>query len=186
VVGTVVLIFNPLSIKGLSELLKLHTSHTHNTLHSLHSLLLVPDGAEDPILTFHKSFPDFLTDPDRCKDRRFLVDPAVHHAKIVLLCLDLMRERLRKNIYNLGDHAVLSEVEDLSAHCKDHIGDALKYPCCSWATHLLRIPGSSSCIKEVEKGINQFFTICLPYWTEVLALTGNLGSGVYAINDVEQ
>ena len=185
VVGTVVLVFNPLSIKGLSELLKLHTSHTHNTLHSLHSLLLVPDGAEDPILTFHKSFPDFLTDPDWCKDRRFLVDPAVH-AKIVLLCLDLMRERLRKNICNLCDHAVLSEVEDPSACCKDHIGDAIKYACCSWATHLLRIPGSSSCIKEVKKGINQFFTICLPYWIEVLALTGNLGSGVYAINGVEQ
>ena len=186
VVGTVVLIFNPLSIKGLSDLLKLQTSHIHSTLRSLHSLLLVPDGTEDPILTFHKSFPDFLTDPERCKDRRFLVEPADHHAKILLSCLDLMRERLKKNICNLDDHAVLSEVKDLSASCKIHIGDALRYACKFWTKHLLKIPGSISCIKEVEEKINQFFTTCLPYWIEVLALTGNLGAGVYVINDVEQ
>ena len=186
VVGTVVLILNALSIKGLSDLLKLQTSHIHSTLRSLHSLLLVPDGIEDPILTFHKSFPDFLTDPERCKDQRFLVEPADHHAEILLSCLDLMRERLKKNICNLDYHAVLNEIKDLSAQCKDHIGDALKYACQFWTKHLLRIPGSISCIKEVEEKINQFFTTCLPYWIEVLALTGSLGIGIYAISDVEK
>jgi len=185
-VGTVVLIFNPLSIKGLSELLGYDTSDIRSTIRSLHSLLLVPDGTEDPICTIHKSFPDFLTDPERCKDNRFLVEPAVHHTEILLLCLKLMRERLKKNICNLDDHSVLSEVKDLSARCKDNIGDALEYSCCFWTKHLLRIPHSISCIKEVEKGIKEFFTTCLPYWIEVLALTGNLGTGVHAINDIEQ
>jgi len=185
-VGAVVLIFNPLSIKGLSELLGYDISDIRSTIRSLHSLLLVPDGTEDPILTFHKSFPDFLTDPERCKGNRFLVEPAVHHTEILLLCLKLMKERLKKNICNLDDHSVLSEVKDLSALCKDYIGDALEYSCCFWTKHLLRIPGSVSHIKEVEEGIDEFFTTCLPYWIEVLALTGNLGAGVYAINDVEQ
>jgi len=186
VVGTIVLIFNPLSIKGLSDLLKLQTSHIHSTLRSLHSLLLVPDGTEDPILTFHKSFPDFLTDPERCKNIRFLVESTVHHAEILLSCLELMRERLKRNICNLDDHAIISDLKNLSAHCKVHIGDALKYACQFWTKHLLKIPSSASCIKEVEEGINQFFTTCLPYWIEVLALTGNLGAGVYAISDVEK
>ena len=66
ILGTVLLIFNPLSVKGLSELLRRH--HTLpfiiHTVCSLHSVLLVPDNMEDPILTFHKSFPDFLTDPE--------------------------------------------------------------------------------------------------------------------------
>jgi len=114
------------------------------------------------------------------------VEPAVHHAEILLSCLNLMRERLKKNICNLDDHAALSEVKDLSACCKVYIGDALEYACCFWTKHLLMVSGSISCIKEVEKGINQFFTTCLPYWIEVLALTGNLGSGVHAMNDVEQ
>jgi len=185
-VGAVVLVFNPLSIKGLSELLGYDVSDIRSTIRSLHSLLLVPDSTEDPVLTFHKSFPDFLTDPDRCKDDRFFVEPAVHHTEILLLCLKLMRERLKKNICNLDDHSVLSEVKDLSALCKNHIGDALEYSCCFWTKHLLRVPGSISCVKEVEKGINEFFTTCLPHWIEVLALTRNLGAGVYAMNDVEQ
>ena len=64
VVGTVLLLFNPLSIKSLSELLKLHPSYIRSTVRSFHSLLLVPDTMEDPIHAFHKSFPDFLMDPD--------------------------------------------------------------------------------------------------------------------------
>jgi len=184
VVGAVLLVLNPLSAKGLSDLLGVSSIST--TLSSLHSLLLIPENTEDPIQAFHKSFPDFLTDPVRCRDRRFLVEPAVHHAQILLSCLHLMRKRLKKSLCNLPNHAVLSEAKDLSACPKDHIGEALKYACCFWAKHLLMISSSSSCIKEVEKGINQFFTTCLPYWIEVLALTGNLGMGVYAINDVDQ
>jgi len=184
VVGAVLLVLNPLSARALSDLLRIPRIST--TLYSLHSLLLVPENTEDPIRIFHKSFPDFLTDPVRCKDKRFFVEPAVHHAEILLSCLNLMKERLRKNICNLDDHTVLSEIEDLSTHCKKHIGDALEYACQFWAKHLLRIPNSSSYVKEVQKAVDQFFTTCLPYWIEVLALTGNLGTGVYAMNDVEQ
>ena len=97
-----------------------------------------------------------------------------------------MRAKLKKNICNLDDHAVLSEVKDLSAQKKDHIGDALEYACRFWARHLLGIPGTSSCVQEVQEAIDTFFTICLPHWIEVLALTRNLGAGVHAMNDVEQ
>ena len=151
ILGTVLLILNPLSIKGLSELLKRH--HTLpfilKTITSLRSVLVVPDDIEDPILTFHKSFPDFLTDPERCEDRRFFVEPAVCHVQILLSCLSLMKERLKKNICGLDDYAVLSEVQDLFGCQKDHIGDVLEYACLFWTKHLLQIPGSSPDIGEV-------------------------------------
>ena len=186
VVGTVSLIFNPLSVKGLSELLGLHTPHIRNTMRSLHSLLLVPDGAEDPIQVFHKSFPDFLTDPERCEDKQFFVEPAVNHAEILLSCLRLMGRRLKKNICNLDDYAVLSEVKDISARQKSHIGDALEYACQFWTRHLLEIPSSSPHAEEVQQAIDRFFTVNFLHWIEVLALTGNLGVGVHAMNNVEQ
>ena len=47
VVGAVILVFNPLSARALSDLLRVPGIST--TLCSLHSLLLVPDGTEDPI-----------------------------------------------------------------------------------------------------------------------------------------
>jgi len=186
VLGMILLIFNPLPIKALSELLGYDIPHIRSTIRSLHSLLLIPSEPEDPIRTFHKSFPDFLTDTDRCKDNRFLVEPTVHHVEILLSCLNLMRMRLKKNICNLDDYAVLSEAKDLSAKKRDHIGDALEYACRFWQKHLLGIPATSPHIQKVQEAIDIFFTTCLPYWIEVLALTGNLGVGVYAMNEIEQ
>ena len=186
ILGTILLIFNPLSIGGLSELLGYDTSRIRSTIRSLHSLLLISDSMEDPIHIFHKSFPDFLTDPERCEDNRFFVDPAIHHAEILLLCLNLMKKRLRKNICNLDDCIILSEVEDLPARQKNHIGDALEYACRFWTKHLLRISGNSSYVKDVQKAIDEFFMTHLLHWIEVLELTGNLGVGVYAMNDIEQ
>jgi len=184
VAGAVLLVLNSLSMKALSDLLRMPNIST--TLRSLHSLLLVPEGTEDPIRPFHKSFPDFLMDSSRCKDERFFVEPAVHHAEVLLSCLNLMGERLKRNICNLDDYAVLSEVMDLSTQKKDHIGEALEYACRFWSKHLLMVPSSSSHVGEVQKAIEEFFTRHLLYWIEVLALTGNLGVGVYAMNDVEQ
>ena len=186
VVGAILLIFNPLSSTGLSELLGDDTYHISSTISSLHSLLLVPENIEDPIRPFHKSFPDFLVDPSRCTDKHFFVDPEVHHVGILLACFRLMGERLKKNICNLDDHTILGGVRDISALQKAHIGEALEYACCSWTKHLLEIPGNSSHTEEVQRAIDQFFTTHLLHWIEVLALTRNLDAGVYAINDVEQ
>jgi len=186
VVGTILLIFNPLPIQGLSELLGYGTHHIRTTIRSLHSLLHVPENTEDPIQNFHKSFPDFLMDPGRCQDKQFYVEPAVYHTEIVLSCLRLMEKRLKKNICNLDDYAVLDEVEDLSTHKKDQIGDALEYACQFWTRHLLEIPSSSPHVEEVQKGIEKFFTVHLLHWIEVLVLTRNLGVGVHAMNDIEQ
>ena len=184
VVGGVLLVFNPLSARALSDLLGV--SNISTTLRSLHSLLLIPDSPKDPIHTFHKSFPDFLTDHERCRDERFLVEPTIHHAEILLSCLNLMQERLKRNICNLDDYAVLSEVKDLSTQKKDYIGGALEYACCFWTKHLLCIPSNSPYSEELQRVIDQFFTIHLLHWTEVLVITRNLGAGVYAMNDVEQ
>ena len=184
VVGVISLVFNPLSVKALSDLLRMPSTST--TLRPLHSLLLVPDHTEDLVHIYHKSFPDFLTDPERCKDKRFFVDPSVHHRRILLSCLDLMGERLKRNICNLDDHAVLSQVEDLPTHQKTYIGDALGYACQFWTRHLIKIPSSSHDLEEVHKAIDGFFTTHLLFWIEVLCLIGILDVGVHALNDVQQ
>jgi hypothetical protein len=187
VVGTVLLIFNPLSINGLSELLKKsHPSGIPSIIRSLHSVLLVPDNKEDPIHIFHKSFPDFLTDPNRCKDQRFFINPSVHHQEVLLSCLGLMKEKLKRNICGLDDCIPLGKVHDLPAYRKAHIGDALGYACQSWTKHLVEVPSSNHDVEEIHKAINEFFTTQLLYWIEVLSLMGNLDVGIYAINDVDK
>ena len=187
VVGAVLLIYNPLSINSLSDLFgKCSTpSRVYSALRALHSLLLVPDSTEDPVRIFHKSFPDFLTDPGRCKDERFFVNPSVHHQEILLLCLDIMKG-LKRDICNLGRYTSLSEVTDLPTHRTACIGDAMEYACCFWTKHLLGIPDSGPGVNEVKEAIDEFFTTRLLFWIEVLSLVGKLDIGVYALNDIEQ
>jgi len=97
-----------------------------------------------------------------------------------------MGERLRKNICDLDDYTVPSEIKDLSTQKKVHIGDSLEYACQFWTQHLLGIPRGSPHVEEVQKVIDKFFTVHLLHWIEVLALIGNLGAGVHAMNDIEQ
>ena len=186
VVGAVLLILDPLSIKDLSELLGLSTQHIRNTIRSLHSVLIVPESAEDPIRISHKSFHDFLLDPHRCEDKRFFIEPAGHHVEILLACLGLMARRLKRNICGLDDHTILNEVEDLSIHKKAYIGDALEYACKFWTKHLLETASKTPYIEEVHKAVDKFFAVHLLHWIEVLSITGNLSIGVYSMNDVEK
>ena len=188
VVGAVSLICHPLSIKTLSNLLGNcgSPSRIYNALRALHSLLLVPENMEEPVRIFHKSFPDFLTDPKRCTDKQFFIDPQIHHRAILFSCLKLMEERLGKNICGLDDYVILSEVGDLTAHRKAHIGDALEYACHFWATHLVRTASSSLDIEEVQRAIDKFFTSCFLFWIEVLSLFGSLEVGVYVLSDIEK
>jgi len=184
IIGAVLLVFNPLPVGVLTTLLR--KSNISTTLRSLRSLLLIPKSEAEPIQIFHKSFPDFLMDPTRCKVERFFINPSVHHQEILLLCLSLMKERLEKNICNLEDYASLDKVEDLSTCCKEQIGDALGYACQSWAKHLAEVPNSSQGVEEVHIAIDEFFPTYFLLWIEVLSLMGTLDVGVYALKNVEQ
>ena len=187
IVGAVLLVFYPLSRKTLSELLQIHdTSRISNTLRSLHSLLLVPDSEDDPIYPFHKSFPDFLTDPERCEDERFFVSPPVCHIDILFSCLNLMKKKLRKNICGLNGCPLLSDIKDLPSHRKACIGSALGYACRFWTRHLSEIPSKGPHVEQVKVVVDEFFTTHLLFWIEVLGLTEHLNLGIHALHDIDQ
>ena len=188
VVGAIVLAFYPLSRKTLSELLSDHgtPSSISATLDPLHSLLYIPDGDDEVIRIFDKSFAEFLMDKNRCKDERFFIDPPVHHTVILFSCLDLMNRRLKKNICHLDDYAILSEVEDLSERTETYIGGALGYACRFWSRHLTGVPGNGSDVKRVQKAIGEFFETRLLCWIEVLSTTRHLNVAVYAIDEIRR
>ena len=186
VVGVVLLVFDPLSATALSDLLGI--SNLSTTLRSLHSLLIIPTNKLDPtpIHAFHKSFPDFLTDPGRCTDQQFFINPLIYHGEILLLCLNIMEGRLKKNICKLDDCAPLSNVEDLPTQRATYIGGGLEYACHFWTKHLVMVPSSSPVVEEVDKAVEKFFTTCFMFWVEVLSLMGKLDVGVHALNDIQQ
>ena len=82
VVSSVVLLWEPIPVASLARLLVMSSGDILTSLCSLHSVLLVPDSSSKPIRVFHKSFPDYLMDNQRCTDPRFFVDSSVHHATL--------------------------------------------------------------------------------------------------------
>ena len=184
VLGAVLLVFNPLPMEALSTLLT--RSNIPTILRSLHSLLLVPDHKTSPVQVFHKSFPDFLMDRERCIDGRFFINPSVHHQEILSSCLSLMKDRLKSNMCHLDGCPILSKVRDVSARRTQYIGDALEYACQFWAKHLVEVPSSGGGVEGVCEAIDQFFSTCLLFWIEVLAVMGSLDSSVHAINNIQQ
>ena len=188
IVGAVLSVFHPLPRKTLSNLLRNCGTplHISATLRFFRSLFDVPDSEDEPIRAFHKSLPDFLTDRARCKDERFFIDPSAHHEDILFSCLDLMTRRLKKNICDLDDYAVLSQVEDLSARRETYIGSSLEYACRFWTKHLANVPSDGPHAKRVQETIDEFFAKRLFYWIEVLSITGYLRVAVHAINDIRQ
>ena len=97
-----------------------------------------------------------------------------------------MEEKLKRNICNLDNYAVLSNVKDLSGHQKKHIGGALEYACQFWTKYLMESPSSGPDAEQVQKAIDRFFTTHLLFWIEVLIIMGNLDVSVHSINDIQQ
>src|SRR5437667_15781 len=64
VVGSIVLLAEPLSTSSLARLLDIPKSVIDRRLMSLHSVLSVLASAESPVRMFHLSFRDFLVDPN--------------------------------------------------------------------------------------------------------------------------
>jgi hypothetical protein len=184
VVGSVVLALNPLSCASLATLLHLPSNRVWIVTDSLHSVFLFPDSELEPIRICHKSVADFFTDPSRCTDPRFYIDPSVSHCNLAACCFVLMNQSLRTNICHLPAYVMNEDIHDLGERRKKYIGDALEYACRSWARHLHFVSRVSDSIGYVIELLEFFFRSRLLSWLEVLSVVGDLRCAVYSMRDV--
>ena len=178
VLSTVVLAANPLSQAAITTLTGLHSNHVQCLLGLIQSLLILPHDPNDPVQPFHKSFPDFITDPTRCIDTRFHIPPN-YHLKLALNCLELMGKLLKRNMCSIPDYALNSKVEGLPERIKDSgIPGALEYACRSWYKHLIL---SKDWTADVVTKLHHFMEEKFLFWLEVLSVLGAVGDGVHAL-----
>ena len=170
VLGAVVLAVNPLSPTAIAALLGLGTDEVFPILSSIHSLLTLHEDVERPTRAFHKSFADFIADPTRCTDERFFVRPADHHSEISIRSLELMNQRLDRNMCKLPEAVINSEVEDLQARTDQYIDRALRYACKSWHQHL--VSKEPSHMLEVKAVLHRFLEARFLFWLEALSVLG--------------
>ena len=179
VLGAVTLAAYPLSPSTIATLLGFETEDVFPFLSSVHSLLILHEDVDRPVQSFHKSFPDFIVDPTRCTDQRFLVSPPDHHAELLIGCLELMNQRLEQNMCKLPDGVINSEVDDLREKAERCIDHGLRYACRSWHKHLVdTVPAQRLKITSV---LRRFLEGKFLFWLEVLSVFGTTREAVDAL-----
>jgi len=181
VIGTVVLAVNPLPPSAIATLVDLGTQQVMDLLRLVQSLLKLPEDPDSPVLPFHKSFPDFITDQLRCPNKRFHIPPGTGHLGLALNCLKLMNGSLRQNLLSLPDYALNSEVEDLAMRVEVRISVALQYACKSWCSHLIEARGD---IAVVVSALRSFLQEGFLAWLEVLSVIGAARDAVITLENL--
>ena len=179
VLGAIVQAFNPLSRRELSAILGIPTAIISTTLRHLHSIILVPIDESKEIRVFHKSFPDFLQDENRCTDPRFHIDPVTYHGGMVLGCLELVK-KLKRNPCSLPPFTMNQDIPNLQQLLEDKLGGAVRYACRYWAKHLSLSPKSGNFIHQVVVIVAGMFRSPTP-WIEVISLENCLEEVIHSI-----
>lgn len=182
VVGAIVVLEDPLPLPALAKLLDMQESVVKTTIRHLYSIIAPGTGNQTPQL-YHKSFPDFITDKNRCLDERFYINTQKHHSECAQLCFKMIERELHSNMFGLqGLQKYMTNVEIMKLG-NYKISYELKYACMYWATHLSKAHDSTEILLNL---LDEFaFTHLLP-WIEVLSLIGKLEVAYPALQLAQQ
>jgi len=180
-IGAVVLLVNPLLPSGIAELVGLDPEEVILFLTLVQSLLALGEDYNQPVKSFHKSFPDFITDPSRCTDTRFYISPEDLHLELAVGCLRVMNKGLEQNLLSLPDYALNSEVKDLQTRVDDRVSIALQYACRSWHNHLTKTEGD---VTGVVSHLRTFLEEKFLAWLEVVSAVGAVGGAAVGLEKV--
>jgi hypothetical protein len=169
VLGSVVVLFSPLSACCLNALLQVAEEDVCQTLEDLHAILNIPDISTQPLRLHHPSFRDFLFSKERCGDDSLWVDERGAHEKLASRCLELMSapSGLRQNMCSLsGPGTLRSEMQEETV--ASSLPPELQYACRYWVEHLER---SQQSIADGDAS-HVFLQTHLLHWLEVMGLIG--------------
>ncbi|KDR66484.1 hypothetical protein GALMADRAFT_80797 [Galerina marginata CBS 339.88] len=135
---------------------------------SLHAVLYIENNK---VLSYHKSFTDFMFDQNRAKE--FWCDQAKHHRFLTDSCFRIM-DGLKFNIADIESSFVLDcDNSALPEAVKQNISPVLSYSCRNWDYHLSAVaPIDSNALCET---LSEFLQLRVLFWMEALNLLGSRG-----------
>ena len=137
-------------------------------LKSLHAVLYIEN---DKVLTYHKSFTDFMFDQKRAKE--FCCDQAKHHRLLTDCCFRVMGE-LKFNIANIESSFLFDRDNSALPHAiKQNITPVLSYSCRNWDHHLSA--AASTNLDALCDILSKFLQLRVLFWIEVMNLLGSRG-----------
>jgi hypothetical protein len=153
-------------------------------LSHLHSVIIPPLMNNDAPQIYHPSFPDFLTDPERCSDPRFVISVGAHERRLSLQCFVVMKMYLKRNLTGIRDPSLLNcEVKDFEQEVDNTVPFELRYACRYWAAHL-------SCVEHGDEAVVQalrdFSMGSLLWWFEAMSLIGSAFTAAGSIQEAHR
>ena len=191
ILGSIVLIRDPLAPTDLAFLAEQTVDTVYSSLSGLRSVLVVPER-ENPereestaaaaIRIIHPTFAEFLLDPERCTNPSFAVDSRRQHTSLLRGCLRVMRE-LRRDICGIRNPSQLNiEVPDLADRIAKTIPSYLQYACHHWFAHL----SNGELSDKILDALQEFAENRLLYWVEACSVLGILRDAISALNESQQ
>lgn len=166
IVGTIIILANPLSIIALSHLVGISKEIIANRLETLHSVLNVSTSLHIPIRLLHLSFRDFLLDPETRDKTPLWIDEKQAHAKAAEHCLRLL-DSLKSDTCDLK-HPGIRSANIPRAKVDACLSKEIQYACLHWVEHVRQ-----SEAKLVDGGqVSEFLFRHFLHWLEVLSLMG--------------
>ena len=145
-----------------------HTEIADGVLKSLHAVLYTEN---DKVLTYHKSFTDFMFDQNQAK--KFWCDQAKHHQLLTDSCFCVM-DGLKFNIANIESSFLLDRDNSaLPNAVKQNITPTLSYSCQNWEYHLSA--AASTDLNALCDTLSKFLQLRVLFWIEAMNLLGSRG-----------
>ena len=179
-IGAIVLLYEPLSVISLSQLLGIHLARyveddeairnlVRTIIDPFASLLNIPLSCDSPIRILHPSFCDFLTSRERCTTDHFWVDYQHLHEELCSACLHVLDSDLEPNDSHVQHPGLLSADLDRK-HLRQTLPGHVRYASRYWVKHF------TNCTRGANvMGISHFFETDLLKWLKLTLYLGELG-----------
>jgi hypothetical protein len=179
IIGSIVILTDPLPISSLARLLGISKEDVDSRLDDLHSVLSIPSDQGSPVRLLHLSFRDFLLDREK-KGKWFWVDEMETHGMIATRCIELMSNCLRENMCGLEYPGKLrNEIDGKTLH--DCLPPDVRYACQYWIHHLKERGDRIRDEDEVHLFLKKHFL----HWLEALSLMGNISQSIVLIDTLQ-
>jgi hypothetical protein len=180
VIGSIIVLVEPLGTSSLARLLNIAEETINCRLDSLHSVLSIPSSPNSPIRLLHLSFREFLLDPYKRQKSPFWVDERERHEAIAVSCLELMSGRLDENICHLGFPGKSRGDIDRIIVEKCLPAD-VRYACRYWVHHVIEARRPLRDQDAVYTFLQKHFL----HWLEALSLIGRISDSIAMIGNLQ-
>ncbi|KAI9708959.1 MAG: hypothetical protein M1820_003653 [Bogoriella megaspora] len=178
IVGTIVILEKPLSLRGLENILNKPNGSIGRGLAKLHSVLEVPASPDQPVRLLHLSFRDFLLDPGKQGKYDFWIDEAQANTSLAGRCFELLErpQILKRNICELDSPGMLRSKID-PQRIQNCLSEEVSYACRYWAEHVVR-----SGLDSLRERAYTFLRGKFLYWLEAMSLIGRVSESLNIID----